>query len=198
MLLLAFDTTANSVSVALYDGTEIVAHKYAEMTRGQGEALIPMIADTMAAAGRTMAALTHIAVAVGPGSFTGVRVGLAAARGLGLALGIPVLGVMTFEVAALDLPRPLTVILDTKRGDFYTQFFPENGEVVEPQIQTLDVVSNLSGCITGDGVMLFSGKGTVVRHEMAPAEAVARIAASRLDHPLPPEPVYLRDADVSC
>ena len=81
---------------------------------------------------------------------------------------------------------------------FYTQFFPENGEVVEPQIQTLDVVSNLSGCITGDGVMLFSGKGTVVRHEMAPAEAVARIAASRLDHPLPPEPVYLRDADVSC
>ncbi len=196
MLLLAFDTTANSVSVVLRDETSVVAKKYVEMMRGQGEALMPIIAETMAEANRQMSELTHIAVAVGPGSFTGVRVGLAAARGLGLALGIPVHGVTTFEIAALGVEKPVTVILDTKRGDFYTQFWGEFSEPALARIQSEKEVSDISGFITGDGVALFQGKGTPVRNNMIPAEAVAQIAMMRLDSPLPPEPFYLRDADV--
>lgn len=196
MLLLAFDTTANSVSVVLRDETSIVAKKYVEMMRGQGEALMPIIAETMLKADRQMSELTHIAVAVGPGSFTGVRVGLAAARGLGLALGIPVHGVTTFEIAALGVEKPVTVILDTKRGDFYTQFWSASGMPEAPRIQSEKEVSDISGFITGDGVSLFQGKGTPVRNNMIPAEAVAQIAMMRLDSPLPPEPFYLRDADV--
>lgn len=196
MLLLAFDTTANGVSVALHDGIDVIIKKYVEMMRGQGEALIPMIAEIMGNANRQMKELTHIAVSLGPGSFTGVRVGLAAARGLGLALGIPVHGVTTFEIAAWQLQKPLTVILDTKRGDFYTQFFPEKDFPEEPYIQTEENVSKISGYITGDGTDLFQGKGIPVQNNIIPAEAIAQIAISRLNSPLSAEPIYLRDADV--
>ena len=198
MLLLAFDTTANSVSVALLNESGVLVSRFLEMTRGQGEALIPMIADILSLAGRQMKDVTDVAVSVGPGSFTGVRVGLAAARGIGLALGIPMHGVTTFEMAAYHLKRPLTVVLDTKRGDFYTQFFPSGRKKPEsPCIQTAEEVKALAGYWTGNGVSLLGEDSRFIQNHVIPAEAVGLIAMSRLDHPLAVEPVYLREADVT-
>ena len=130
MLILAFDTTAAAVTVALWRDGAVLARGQEIMAQGQAEALMPAVERIMDAAGVTYKALDRIGVTVGPGSFTGVRVGLAAARGLGLAAGKPVIGVMTTEVLAAGVPpaeriesvRVLAAI-DTKRGDLYVQHF---------------------------------------------------------------------------
>ncbi len=197
MLLLALDTTANSVSTALVNEQGVLISRFAEMVRGQGEALMPMMADMMAASGYALSDVTDVAVSVGPGSFTGVRVGLAAAKGIGLALGIPVHGVTTFEVAAWQVKRPVTVVLDTKRGDFYTQFFESEDVFEAPQIKSLAEVQVLTGPLAGDGVALADMTAQDVSRTTVPAEAVGQIACRRLNRPLPAEPVYLRDADVT-
>lgn len=198
MLLLAFDTTANSVSVALLNESGVIASRCLEMVRGQGEALIPMISDIMTESGHQMNELTDVAVSVGPGSFTGVRVGLATARGIGLALGISMHGVTTFEMAAYGLQRPVMVVLDTKRGDFYTQIFSqEKNQPESPCIQTAESVLLWAGHWTGDGVLVLGKTSGFVPNTIIPAEAVGLIASSRLSRPLPVEPIYLRDADVT-
>ena len=123
MYTLAFDTTANSVSVALLDDSDIVFQDNQIMERGQGEALIPMIQRIMYSSGKKMSDIDRIAVSVGPGSFTGVRVGLATARGMGLALKKKVVGITTLEASAYQIKGKVLSVLDTKRGDFYTQIF---------------------------------------------------------------------------
>lgn len=132
MLVLAIDTAMAVCSVALCRDAEVLGQQTREMNRGQSEALMPMIEQVMSAAGESMKALDLIAVTRGPGAFTGLRIGLAAARGLSLALGIPCLGVITTEVIAVaerhDGPQGkkascLLVVLDTKRKDLYVQAF---------------------------------------------------------------------------
>ena len=94
------------------------------MERGQGEALIPMVDALLKQAGLSPADVKRVAVSVGPGSFTGVRVGLAAARGMGLALHVPVVGITTLAAAAYQVPaETVLAVADTKRGDFFTQLF---------------------------------------------------------------------------
>jgi len=128
MNLLALDTAGAACAVAVRSSGAIVAFESEEMDRGQAEELTPMIGRVMAAAGMKFTDLDHIAVTVGPGSFTGLRIGLAAARGLGLAASVPVGGVSSFDVAAkiAQIAQPgvgfLGVILETKRADYYTRF----------------------------------------------------------------------------
>ena len=93
MLLLAFDTATPAVTVALHDGSTVLAESAEVDARRHGELLAPAIARVLAASGRTQRELTGIAVGVGPGPFTGLRVGLVTARALGEALRIPVHGV---------------------------------------------------------------------------------------------------------
>jgi len=99
------------------------------MMHGQAEALLPMIDDVVGAAGLTPSALELIAVTTGPGSFTGIRVGLAAARGIALASGRPLFGISSFESVAEALPRGvladrcLLVALESRRADLYFQLF---------------------------------------------------------------------------
>lgn len=100
-MLLAFDTALEVCSVALLDsGGRLAAHIRRPMTRGHAEALVPMIDGALVAAGANMAALTRIAVTTGPGTFTGVRVGVSAARGFALALKLPVAGITALEMLA--------------------------------------------------------------------------------------------------
>lgn len=135
MILLAIESSASSVSVAVLSDQKVLGYRWEKMERGQGEALIPLIQSLLAELGLDIQAITAVAVAVGPGSFTGVRVALSAARAVGLALNVPVMGVTNFEVASFELPKPLTVVLDTKRGDYYTQFLDETGAVMgEPVV----------------------------------------------------------------
>jgi tRNA threonylcarbamoyladenosine biosynthesis protein TsaB len=127
--ILAFDTAAAACSAALWRDGRLAAHRFEPMERGHAEALIPMVTATLAEAGKTLAGLGLLAVTVGPGAFTGLRIGLAAAKGFSLASGIPTLGVTTLEAVAHAVPEEelknarLLVVLETKRADFYAQAF---------------------------------------------------------------------------
>lgn len=129
MRILGFDTATSACSAALWDAGEIKARGFEAMARGHSEHLIGMIQGVLADAGRDFAALDLIAVTTGPGAFTGLRIGLAAARGLALAAGLPCLGVTTLETIAAAVPeaerraRTLLVVLETKRQDVYAQAF---------------------------------------------------------------------------
>ncbi len=201
MLILSIDTSSADLSVALVNENGSLGLVEENMLRGQGEALIPYIQSMMQQAGLPMNAVEGVAVAVGPGSFTGVRVGLSTARGIGLALDIPVYGVTNLEAAAAGLNEPVTVTLDTKRGDYYTQQFDKNGKAIgEPSIQSADdLKQQLPFTAIGDGAMKLAEEigCDVAMKPQSSAISIAQIALSRLDNPLPAEPLYLREADVT-
>lgn len=131
MRILGFDTAMGACSAALWSEGGIVARRFALLPRGHAEALVPMLEEVRAAAGGiAYQDLDYIAATVGPGTFTGIRVGLATARGLGLATGRPVIGVTTLEViaAAAMAAEPDTVdvtlaVIDARRDEVYAQAF---------------------------------------------------------------------------
>jgi tRNA threonylcarbamoyladenosine biosynthesis protein TsaB len=209
MLILAFDSAVAACSVAVWQAGRVLAAAREVMDQGQAEALMPMIARVMEAAKVDYAALDRIAVTVGPGSFTGVRVGLAAARGLGLAAGKPIVGVMTTEVlaAAVEDNRSLSIVaaIDTKRGDLYVQRF-------SPQAVSMGTVvvvapADLAAwcptgeiCVVGDGAKLavetLGARAQVSAASALPdAVVLARLAATRAPEPGGPLPVYARAPD---
>lgn len=200
MLILSLDTSSSAVSVAVLDKENVLAFQEQVMERGQGEALVPMIAQVLEQAQKTPSDITGVAVAVGPGSFTGVRVGLSTARGVGLALNVPVYGVTNFEATAYGISVPVIVVLDTKRGDYFTQAFDDKGPISEAKTHSAnDLKSDLPFIAVGDGAEKLSAEiGCEVLQKAVPsAVAIGKIALSRLEMPLPPEPLYLRDADVT-
>ncbi len=129
MNILALDTALAACSVALWRDGAIDAGRFAPMDRGQSEAIMPMVRQVMAEAGAQFADIDLVAVTIGPGAFTGLRIGLAAARGLALAAGLPCLGVTTLEAVAAGIPAAeriagtVLVVLETKRADVYAQSF---------------------------------------------------------------------------
>jgi tRNA threonylcarbamoyladenosine biosynthesis protein TsaB len=213
--VLALDSAGAACSAALWLGGATVAARFEEMAHGQAEALIPMVRAVMAEAGLAYSALDLIAVTVGPGSYTGVRVGLASAQGLASAAGKPLTGVTGFDAvrAALGLgdPAPVLVALDTRRADLYVQLFaPDGAAVSDPAIRAegelapwLDGVAGL--VLAGDGAerahaaLLTAGidaRRVGPRH--VSADVVARLAAERFGRdgaPRPAQPLYLRPAD---
>ena len=201
MLLLAIDTSGSLVSVALLMGKRNVRFREQEMERGQGEALIPMIQELFEAAHLNMKDLTAVAVAVGPGSFTGVRIGIATARAIGMALNIPVYGVTNFEAYSYSLLKPVTVVLDSKRDDYFVQKFDANGMPVgHPKIATAKQLKKvLPFTAVGSGATALANEiGCKVLNTISPtAVSVGRVALARQEHPMPASPVYLREADVT-
>ena len=129
MKILALETTGSACSVALWRDGGVVARRFEAMTRGHAERLVPMIGEVLAEAGVTAEAVDRLAVTVGPGAFTGLRVGLATARGLALATGRPLVGVTTFEAIAHALPlesrrgRSLLVAVDSRRTELFLRLF---------------------------------------------------------------------------
>jgi len=196
MYTLSLDTATDSISVAVLDGKNIKGQNYRVMERGQGEALIPMIQDVIASSGVAMSDIGQVAVSVGPGSFTGVRIGLATARGIGLALNIPVLGVSTLESMAFQKPGTVMVAIDTKRGDFYTQIFKDGKSLEEPTTRTIEQIKALApASITGNGLSALEGTATHIEEQQDCLAAQVGLCA--LEHSLEPEPIYLREADVT-
>lgn len=134
MRILAFDTAGNGCSACVWQDGTVLAQARLGMERGQAEALVPLLSGLLEQAGLDWPQLDRVAVTVGPGSFTGVRVGLATARALALATGLPVTGVSTLDlfaaaaqpaVAALKGRRPgvLLALIDARRDDLYCQAF---------------------------------------------------------------------------
>ena len=128
-LIIGIDSATSGCSVAVMAGGQVLAATVKEMSRGQAEELMPMVDGILKESDITPAELDLVAVSIGPGSFTGLRIGLAAARGFALSLSIPCIGVSTFEVcaAAVDKnvigPGKLLIAIETRRDDIYAQLF---------------------------------------------------------------------------
>ena len=162
------------------------------MDKGQAERLLPLLEALLADAGLVWADLTRLAVGTGPGNFTGVRIAVAAARGLALGLGIPAIGVTRLEALAHGLPRPLTVIEDARRDEAYVQEFGTETPTARllSQAEVPQVLA--TRFITG------SAAGPDALPSAQPlAEAIALISASRALPQARPAPFYLRGADAA-
>ncbi len=214
---LGIDSAGAACSAAIWRGEHVVARRFAAMERGQAEALMPMIAAVMDEAALAIEALDLIAVTVGPGAFTGVRIGIAAARGLSLASGVPALGVPSFVAAAAQAPmeerrgRPLLVALESRRAEFFVEMFGADDAPLgpgallsveeiaalfpaEPLLLAGDAAAKLAAVLGRSDLALASRAGAI------DAGDVARLAARAWRpgvRPPPPEPLYLRAPDTT-
>jgi len=199
--ILGFDTSAAHCAAALLcDGAEVET-RIDEMARGQAEHLMPMLEAMLARAGIGWHDLCAIGVGIGPGNFTGVRISVAAARGLALSLGVPAIGVSTLEALALDAPRPVTVIEDARRGEVYWQSFTREGAGM-PRLDALEALPALPGHALIGSLAEAGCAQTGALQVLAPAHplprAIALSAAVRAGTPQPrPAPLYLRSADAA-
>ncbi len=199
-LVLAFDTSAAHCAAALVSGDRLLAERYAPMEKGQAEYLMPMLADLLAQAGVGWRDLARIGVGTGPGNFTGVRISVAAARGLALGLGIPAFGVSALQAQALGTAGAVLSSLDARKGALYLQGFGlPNG----PAAQILDL-ANLPAlppatCIGFAADTLAAHcAGQAAPPRYALCEAIARLAQAQSATDAPrPAPFYLRSADAA-
>lgn len=219
-LLLALDCAGASCSVALGRATSGAADMLAAETRamahGHAVALVPMIQALMAEAGQAMPSLDALAVGIGPGGFTGLRIALATARGLGLALGKPVIGISNFQAAALNAGDNLggdnpggdtLVLLDSRRSEPYAAWlgpdllFRETPRLMEVDALSAFITRIAPARVTGDGLDLWQEKwpaGIRISPAAADAGAVLRLAADPAGRfRAPAHPSYLRAPDVT-
>ena len=141
-MILAIDTSTQWMGLALYDGSQILYEKVWRTNRRHTVELVPSIKNIFTETGLEMSALTAIAVALGPGSFTSMRIGLAVAKGLSLSLHIPVIGIPSLDISAYGQPvQDLTLfcVLMVGRGRFAVQEYCSNGKTWEAagELQTL-------------------------------------------------------------
>jgi tRNA threonylcarbamoyladenosine biosynthesis protein TsaB len=206
----AIDTAANLCAACVYDPTagRELGRAVRDIGKGHAEQLMDVIGEAMAAAGTTYADLTAVAVAVGPGSFTGIRVGVATVRGLALALKVPAIGVTTLEALAAEARdlhgvAPAMAAIDAGRDGLYVATYASDGtNVAPPAVLSLDEAKAM---VTGDMTVCGSAaarivgaaeKGRAVPPSGATADIAvyARLAASRSPGEKP-KPLYLRAPD---
>ena len=134
MLILAFETSAKSCSAALHDGQKLLAESYQNTGLTQSQTLMVMARDLLKVCGKTAADVTHLAVAAGPGSFTGIRIGVAAAKGFAWGAELPLCSVSTLEAMALGLgvmEGHVCACMDARRNQVYNAIFlAEDGKLV--------------------------------------------------------------------
>jgi tRNA threonylcarbamoyl adenosine modification protein YeaZ len=209
VLLLAFDTATPAVTVALRGDEGVLAEHTVLDARRHGELLAPGIERVLAAAGRSRAELTAVAVGVGPGPFTGLRVGLMTARALGDALEIPVHGVCTLDIlAAAALAgagpgRDFAVATDARRREVYWAEYDARGRRrSDPAVdRPAEIAAKLTGRpVAGQGPVLYPDSFPQPLEPALPSAAVlaeltARLLAADPGALLPPYPLYLRRPD---
>lgn len=201
MIVLAIDTCMGACSAAVVDGERILARRVEIMARGHQERLAPLVADLMTEAGLAFDALDRVGVTVGPGSFTGLRVGLAFAKGLSAALAIPAVGIGTLEALAEPEAGNVLAVLDAKRGQVYLQGFAGGRAITAPDALPIETaaarVAEVSpDILIGSGASLLADvapQARVIAADHVDPVAVAWLAASR--SPVPPRPLYLRAPD---
>lgn len=203
-MLLAFDTATPAVTVALYDGQQVVAERTTVDAMRHGELLAPSIAAVLEEVGLVRQDLTAIAVGVGPGPFTGLRVGLMTARTLGAVLEIPVYGVCTLDVLAVEavdtgtVDGPFQVATDARRKEVYLASYDRDGiRLTGPDVVKPATVAT-EGPVVGRGAVLYSeafpdGRGP----ENPSAGVLARVVAEERAELYDPEPMYLRRPDAA-
>jgi tRNA threonylcarbamoyladenosine biosynthesis protein TsaB len=214
MRVLAIDTALAACAAAVLDTDHgIVASETLPMVRGHAEALIPLIARVMERSDMTFRNLGRVAVTTGPGSFTGVRVGLAAARGFGVATGVPVVGVSTLSVYAAPYlagngKSPVVAAIDARHGHVFLQVFGPGGHtIVSPRLARLSeaiaAASSAPACLVGSAARAVAdglAKNAAPPRAVDPREApdivwVAQIGAVTPQAQSLPHPQYLRAPD---
>ena len=215
MLILAIDTALDACAAAVLDtGTsKVIASESQAMKRGHAEALMPLIARVMKEAGIPFAALDRIAVTCGPGSFTGLRVGLSAARGIGLAASRPVVGLTTLSAYAAPIvsegaEQPVISAIDARHDHVYLQAVSGNGgSLVRPKVASIEEALTASRF----GTPYLVGNAAQILADRWPPDApppfkvdaqpapditwVAWLGAAVNPDTAPPKPYYLRAVD---
>lgn len=214
MKLLALDTAANLCSVAILDVETgiLMAEVSEDIGKGHAERLMAVIEQVMEQSKTAIAHIGKIAVSVGPGSFTGVRVGVSTARGFALALKCPVVGISTLQALAYDAAKTIPgkailSIIDARRDELYAQFFSAEGSAEsEPVVTTLPLILEQLAerghphVLAGSGARLINEKldkpvDIAVSTATGSIEAVARLGAIQVADGAP-KPLYLRGLDV--
>jgi tRNA threonylcarbamoyladenosine biosynthesis protein TsaB len=206
MIVLALDTCLTACSAAVLADGRPLASRSEAMARGHQERLAGLVREVMDEAGVSFAALDRIGVTVGPGSFTGLRVGLAFAKGLALALDRPCIGVGALEAlaASVDQPAFRAAVIDAGRGHVYLQVFEGETPLMAPDsLPTAAAAARLAelypsgpAVLVGPGAPLLAGAiPTAALSPLAAPDplAVARLALHR--PAAPPRPLYLRAPD---
>jgi tRNA threonylcarbamoyladenosine biosynthesis protein TsaB len=212
-LILAIETGSRACSVAIYVGPrDMRAYEQENTDHGHATMLMPMIERARQKAGFTYADLGRIAVAVGPGSFTGLRVGIAAAQGLGLAAGIPVVGISSFLAVVSGTERErdgrrVFALLDSRREEPFLAEIDEHLQFVRPPsvagVDELDAILAPARplILTGDAPAMgrYSTQGGIRLIQTAPNAMFVALLAADPEHryDLPPKPAYVRAPDVT-
>jgi tRNA threonylcarbamoyl adenosine modification protein YeaZ len=207
VLLLAVDTATPAVTVALHDGTSVVAETGRIDARKHGELLLPAVDRVLAEAGVKLDAVTDVVVGVGPGPYTGLRVGLVTAATFGSALSVPVHGVCTLDGLAYaagqaGVEGPFAVATDARRKEVYWARYEDPlTRAGDPAVdRPADIAGQLAGLpVVGAGALLYPDAFPDARGpEHVSAGSLAALAALRLAagaELLPPQPLYLRRPD---
>ena len=218
--ILALDTATNACSAAIWVDGQIIASRFEEMPRGHSESLVPMVAEITKEAKCPVKGISLVAVTIGPGAFTGIRIGLATARGFALSSRAPCLGFTTLEVIAANIPMPTAILLvaiDSKRENIYFQIFePDCVAYNNPSIATLEqigeiiknfVINDIPITLAGDAAAKVSeylaenripANISDITHPNA--SVLAKLAASRWSSSRsikPPSPMYLQQPDAA-
>jgi tRNA threonylcarbamoyladenosine biosynthesis protein TsaB len=215
MLILAIDTALDACAAAVLDidAGRLIARESQAMKRGHAEALMPLIARVIKAAGIAFAALDRIAVTTGPGSFTGLRVGLSAARGIALAADKPVVGVTTLTayaapIVAENREQPVICAIDARHDHVYFQVVSGNGgSLIRPRVAPIEEALGAAKL----GAAHLVGNAAKILSERWPADApppfkidaqpapdiawVAWLGAAASPNTAPARPYYLRAPD---
>jgi tRNA threonylcarbamoyladenosine biosynthesis protein TsaB len=218
VLVVGFDTATPAVSVALHDGERVVGEAFAVDARRHGELLAPMIAKVMADAGASREDLTAVAVGVGPGPYTGLRVGLVTARVLGSVLGIPVYGVCSLDVIAAAVSTSVLaggqeffVATDARRKEVYWARYDAAGRrLAGPEVGAASSIPGAAHAqVAGTGGQLYpEAFGEVIGPAYPDARTLCAVVAGQLGESAalsgsgaawPPllaaDPLYLRRPD---
>lgn len=204
MLILSLDCAGSGCGVCVWQDGNVLAAQEERMERGQDQRLMPLILDVIKKAGVKFETLDRIAVTRGPGSFTGLRIGLSAARGIGLASNKPVIGIDRFAIfhkAFKPSNQDHLVIINSRRTELYCRFYPASGPAHAPQMLTPEEIAafleNKNVMISGDiQPDLFNNFQVLPEPEFVIAASIAAEADPKAEEYWP-RPLYLRAPDVT-
>jgi len=201
-VLLAFDTSTPYVTVAVHDGTDVRVELFSEQRMKHGEQLAPMIEQALRRAGASPTDLTRLAVGVGPGPFTGLRVGLVTARTLGYVLDIPVTGVCSLDVLAIEavetqaVEGEFVVATDARRKEVYLASYADGVTRTDGPVVDKPAALRTGLPVVGEGAVLYPDDFPLAAGPQRPGAGwLARAVADERVELRGSEPLYLRRPD---